>query len=73
MEELNDASDACDASPTTAVGYEHETPQQALQRQLEVEAGRNESGNLGVLKTTSEDETKDASGEQGGNNNVIHR
>lgn len=62
MEEFEDtenvASDACDASPTTAVGYEHETPQQALQRQLEAEAERNESGNLGVLKATSGDEGK---------------
>lgn len=47
-----------DASPATAVGYEHETSQQALQYQLEVKAGRNQSRNLTVLKATSNNAAK---------------
>ena len=37
----------------TAVEGEHETPQQTLQHQFEVEARRNQSENLEVLKATS--------------------
>ena len=48
-----DASDAYNANPATAVEGEHETPHQTLQHQFEVEARRNQSENLGVLKATS--------------------
>lgn len=53
----NDAPDACDASTTTAVGHEG-TLHQALQRQLEGEAERNQLANTGVLKATSGNATK---------------
>ena len=49
----NDACDTCDASPATSVVHEHETTQQALQHQLEVEAGRKQLGKLEAPKATS--------------------
>ena len=51
----NDAFDACDATAATAGEQEHEALHQNRQvaRQLELEAERNQSVNLGVLKATS--------------------
>lgn len=55
MEEHEDIRN--DASTTTAVGHEG-TLYQALQRQLEGEAERNQLANTGVLKATSGNATK---------------
>lgn len=55
MEEHEDIGN--DASTTTAVGHEG-TLHQALQRQLEGEAKRNQLANTGVLKATSGNATK---------------